>query len=158
MVGCGLGGVPLAWADADGLLVTDCAAKGQIYDAAIRGCVADPDAKSKTGATTVMLPLLGVQGDVIDDDVLAETVGDMIEKYKMDPQTGDITEKKKGAEANSDDTCSNGVYFDGCEDGTQRMCSLIVEDTPAARTHALWWPVVLWGIAGLARCLSGRVK
>lgn len=129
---------PLAAEQAPANLI-DCHRVGQIYDVETAKC----KFAESPGATDLMGPLLGVNGTLVDPDTIEDSLdGDATPATTYGGQDDDKKNKKKKTSQQDDDpACSNGVYSDGCENGTRRLCSFI----PDLPTPTGEWPQ--WGFA-----------
>lgn len=145
-------------AASSGLSILDCQKTKQVYDIQLQKCVADALAtQDPQTATNLMLPMLGIHGTIIADADLAESVDNQLGDAATSDDTSDS--KKDDKKTATDNTCSNGAYFDGCEDGTKRLCSLIpAADLAAADYSSVIDLGLLLGAVWVVRTLSLRLR
>lgn len=117
-------------ASADAETVVDCHRFAMIYDAEQETCV-DPE---PTGAASVMAPLLGASGSMISGEELR-----VVAENNAPIDIASMLSEGEAEAGEANDICNNGIYSDGCENGTKRLCTLI----PNAPTVPLQIPHVM---------------
>ncbi|MBI4237525.1 MAG: hypothetical protein HY696_03795 [Deltaproteobacteria bacterium] len=139
---------PLAAEQAPANLI-DCHRVGQIYDVETGKC----QFATSPGAVDLMGPLLGVNGTLVDPDTIEDSMtGEAATATTYGGQDDEKKSKKKKTKAEEDPACNNGVYADGCENGTRRLCSFI----PDLPTPTGEWPQFVLGIILLALVATFR--